>query len=132
MYGWKKLTTPFQHVVELKEKAGLVQPGAVLISNRWFTAAHLDLYVAMPLKKNLVALGDTSDIHQYAWINNQRKKLKPGDDAWCIVPSENYFDAIKTYAPLFNKSFLIDTIIQERNGGPCRLYYIYGFRNYTP
>jgi hypothetical protein len=132
MYGWKELTTPFQHIVELKEKAGLMQPGAVVISNRWFTAAHLDLYVAMPLKKDLVALGDTSDIHQYAWINNQRKKLKPGDDAWCIVSSENYFNAIKNYAPIFNKSVSMDTIIQKRSGRTCRLYYVCAFRNYTP
>lgn len=132
LYGWKNVTASFQHIVQLTEKAGLIQPGAVVISNRWFTAAHLDLYVTMPLKKDLVALGDTSDIHQYAWINNQRKKLKPGDDAWCIVPSENYFDAIKTYGNMFETRLSVDTITQKRSGKICRVFYVYPFKNYRP
>jgi hypothetical protein len=46
----------------------------------------------MPQQVNFVAIGDTNDIHQYAWINSERKKLKEGDDVYCIVPSHNYED----------------------------------------
>lgn len=93
--------------------------------------AHIDFYVAMPLKKDLVAIGDTIDIHQYAWLNNKRKKLQSGDDAWCIVPSENYFDVIKMYSALFKTILPPEIIQQKRNGKICRLLYVYKLKNYS-
>jgi len=55
----------------------------------------------MPLKRDLICIGDASNIHQYAWLNTTRKLLQKGDDAYCIVPSINYFDVNKAYASLF-------------------------------
>ncbi len=104
---------------------------AVIITNKWFPASHIDYYIATPLKKDIIAAGDTTDIHQYAWINNERKKLLPGDDAYCIVPSENYADVIKIYSSQFKDIQCTDTIEQKRGGIICRKVYVYRLKQYS-
>jgi len=84
----------------------------------------------MPLHKDLIAIGDTNDIHQYAWINQTRKKLLPGDDAYCIVPS-NYNTDVKTiYASYFTTILPPQIIEQKRNGTMCRYFYIWRLKQY--
>lgn len=103
---------------------------ALIISNKWFPASHIDFYIAMPLNKSLVAVGDTNDIHQYAWLNSKRAMLKQGDDAYFIVPSNNNCDV---YGLMKNKFTIIhnaDTIIQKRNGQICRKFYLWRLKNY--
>jgi hypothetical protein len=130
LYGWKDLEERFKRIMENDRQSGKMKTNALLISNKWFPAANTDYYIAMPLQKDLLAIGDTSDIHQYAWINKERKKLSAGDDAYCLVPSENYFDAKEHFGHLFSSVLPPDTIFQERNGKRCRLVFVYRFKDY--
>lgn len=130
MYGWDKLRSSISKLVQDDMQSGRMKSNSVIISNKWFPAAHIDYYVAMPLKKDLVAIGDTSDIHQYAWINQQRQTLQGGDDAYCIIPSNIYFDVDKTYGALFTIVDPPKIIDQERNGKLCRRFYVYRLRGY--
>jgi hypothetical protein len=130
MYGWRKFVPDFSKIVETDIKAGLMKPDAVIISNKWFPAAHTDFYMAMPLKKDLVAIGDTNDIHQYAWINTQRKKLQTGDDAYCIVPSNYYTDVQSNYTAYFKTILPPQIIEQKRNGIVCRYFYIWRLQHF--
>lgn len=130
MYGWGDLKTQFKKIAEADIKRGTMKKEAVIISNKWFPASHIDFYAAMPLHKDLVALGDTNDIHQYAWINNERKKLKSGDEAYCIVPSNYYVDVKKVYAAYFETIALPQIIEQKRNGEICRYFYIWRMKNF--
>ncbi len=130
MYGWRDLKINFEKIVAADILSGAMKKDATIISNKWFPASHIDYYVAMPLKKDLIAIGDTGDIHQYAWINKSRKQLQPGNDAYCIVPS-NYFTDVKTiYAAYFSAVLPSDTIEQKRNGKVCRNFYIWRLKNY--
>jgi hypothetical protein len=130
MYGWNDLKTNFKNIVESDLKTGIIKNDAVIICNKWFPAAHIDFYVAMPLKKDLIAIGDTNDIHQYAWLNKQRRNLKTGDDAYCIVPSNYYCDAQTIYAPYFTTILPPQIIQQKRNGVVCRSFYVWRFKNF--
>ncbi len=130
MYGWKNLKTEFKKMTETDVKSGEMKKDAFIICNKWFPASHIDYYVAMPLHKELVAIGDTNNIHQYAWINNERSKLKTGDDAYCILPSNYYADAKTIYAAYFDTIFLSQTIEQKRNGKPCRYFYIWRMKHF--
>jgi hypothetical protein len=130
MYGWKKSVPDFSKIIDGDIKNGLVKPGAVIICNKWFPAAHIDFYVALPLHKDLVAIGDTNDIHQYAWINTQRKTLQPGDDAYCIVPSNYYADVQKIYAAHFATILSPQIIEQKRNGMVCRYFYLWRLKHF--
>lgn len=131
MYGWAAVKEPFTKIIQLDAQSGLMKPTAVIISNRWFTAAHIDYYIGLPLKKDLIAVADTNDIHQYAWINNKRKKLLQGDDAYCIVSSENYFNVLETYGTVFQIILTPEIIEQKRAGVICRKFYIYKLKNYN-
>jgi hypothetical protein len=53
-----------------------------------------------------------------------------GDDAYCIVPSENYFNAKDKYASLFSRITEPFTIEQKRNGKICRRFYVYRLNGY--
>jgi hypothetical protein len=130
MFGWKSLKTAFKETIESDIQSGVMKKDAVIISNKWFPASHVDYYVAMPLQKELLAIGDTNDIHQYAWINNERNKLKPGDDAYCIVPSNNYFNPQELYAGCFTNILSPQIIEQKRNGTICRYFYIWRMKNF--
>ena len=130
MHGWEKVKAPFKKIIEQDAQTVLMKPNSAVICNRWFTAAHIDYYIAMPLKTDLIALADTNDIHQYAWINTKRKSLLPGDDAYCIVSSENYFNVTETYGSLFQTILPPEIIEQQRAGVTCRKFYVYRLKNY--
>jgi hypothetical protein len=130
MYGWKNLKTQFEKIMQTDLRSDIMKSNAVIICNKWFPAAHIDYYVAMPLQKDLVAAGDTTDIHQYAWINNERKVLKPRDDAYCIVPSNYYVDAKELFGHDFTRILPLQIIEQKRNGTVCRYFYIWRMKNF--
>ncbi len=130
MYGWKSIKEPIKKIIQKDILTGEMKSDASIVCNKWFPAAHIDKYIAMPLHKNFMAIGDTNDIHQYAWINNNRKKLKTGDDAYCIVPSNNYEDVRILYKKYF-KTILPPIIIeQKRNGIICRYFYVWRLKSY--
>ena len=130
MYGWKKLETKLEKIARSDEQSGLMDKDAFIICNKWFPASHIDYYVAMPLQKEMIAIGDTNDIHQYAWINRERKKIKAGDDAYCIVPSNYYSDVKMQYADCFETIRLSQVIEEKRNGKACRYFYIWQLKNF--
>jgi hypothetical protein len=130
MIGWKEFGKNFQHQVQVDVLSGTMKKDAVIISDKWFPAAHIDQYVAMPMQKDLIAIGDTNDIHQYAWINRERKQLKAGDDAYCIVPSNEYRDIKNIYVNSFKRVLPPQIIEQRRSGKVCRRFYIYRLKNF--
>ena len=77
----------------------------------------------------MLTIGDTADIHQYAWINQQRNPLKKTKDAYCIVPSNNYFDAEKFDAPFYNSIKMTNIIERKRGGKLCRRFYVFRVKN---
>jgi hypothetical protein len=130
MYGWNNLKKEVGQILQQDLQAGTMAKDAVIISNKWFPAAHIDYYIAMPLQKDLVTIGDTNDIHQYIWINTKRKILQSGDDAYCIVPSNNYIDVKATYGAYFTTIINPQVIDQKRNGSICRYFYIWRLKNF--
>jgi hypothetical protein len=130
MYGWQQLQRPFAQLAQQDMRTGRMMPHAPLITNRWFPAAHLDYYVAMPLKRAVLAIGDTNDIHQYIWINAQRRTLAKGADAYCIVPSNNPLDVRGVYGQRFGSIDEPSVIEQKRGGVVCRRFYVWRLKGY--
>ena len=130
MYGWRDLKYSFHEIVKSDiENNSMHQPTSIITTN-WFTAAHLDYYVTKPLGLNLVAVGDTSAIHQYAWINNMRHPLNYGDDAYCILPSNNYVNIQVAFANYFWQIDSPTIIEQMRGNGICRKFYVWRLRHF--
>jgi len=56
--------------------------------------------------------------------------LRTGDDAYCIVPSNNYFNPQELYAGSFTTILSPQIIEQKRNGKICRYFYIWRMKNF--
>lgn len=130
MSGWKQFGQDFNGLYKQDMAAGTMKEGAVIITDYWFPAAHLDYYVAHDAGINLIAVGAYGNIHHYAWLNGYRPALVTGQDAYYVAVS-NYFDppplaivnAFREISPpvVFN---------QVRQGVIVRHFFVYRLKNY--
>jgi hypothetical protein len=129
MYGWQQIKKVFKSLYEADIKSGNTNT-SFIINNKWFPGAHIDNYIAQPLQLNFTAVGELNDIHTYAWLNEYRKKLQPGDDAYFITVSNSFSDPVKLYSTLFEKINAPVVIAQFRGRKPARNIFIYLLKNY--
>ncbi len=124
MYGWRKLAAPFAKVKQEAEAKAEITKNAPIISYRWFPAAHIDYYVALPNQTSVLGLGSLERIHKYAWINRERGGFYKGMDAWYLAFDYDYKspDFLK---PFFNNIIPKDTIEIQRGGETAKLVYVY-------
>ena len=130
MYGWNDIKRKFKKTYDADKAAGKTAT-SFIINNKWFPGSHIDNYIAQPLKLDFIAIGELNDIHTYAWLNQYRKKINKGDDAYFITVSNNFCDPVQKYKVLFetiNKPVIIP---QLRSGIPVRNIFIYLLKNYN-
>jgi hypothetical protein len=123
MYGWKQAGENFKVFLA---KEGISENDLrhlALITDKWFPAAHIDYYMAYPLKIKLIAFGGVERIHKYYWIN-KRRKLSRTDRIFYITDSRNY-NGPEEFAGCFNEIIPLDTLIIDRNHKPVKYIYIY-------
>lgn len=129
MYGWKEAAIEFESLFRKNKEQGITTT-SFIISNKWFPGAHIDNYMVQPMGLNFVALGDMADIHTYAWLNEYRKKLQPGDDAYFVTVSNYWKDPAEVYSTRFGHIEKPITYLQYRGGKPARVFFFYLLRNY--
>jgi Dolichyl-phosphate-mannose-protein mannosyltransferase len=129
MYNWDFFKSEFNKVY-FKNFKSKKTTTTFIINNRWFPGAHIDNYIAQPLHLDFVAIGNLDDIHTYEWLNQYRKKLKLGDDAYFITVSNNFTNPNDLYKSLFKKISEPITIKQFRNHKPVRNMYVYLMKEY--
>ncbi|HEY2726085.1 MAG TPA: hypothetical protein VGI61_02850, partial [Parafilimonas sp.] len=129
LYGWQSFKNAFEKLKEEDVQTHNMQPGAVIISNKWFPAAHLDYYVAYPLHMKLYAFGPMFDIHNFAWLNKQNGTIKKGTDAYYISPSNYNSIPDSMYKKYFSAVEAPVIIHQYRNKIAVRNFYIYRMKN---
>ena len=128
MYGWQKMAVAFDSIYLSTHSKNAVASNTVIVSDKWFPAAHIDYYIGMPLGIQTVALGPIEDIHQYHWLNLQRGKTADSTDLYIIIPS-NYFTDVSKMTIVKNKlPVSTDTISQRRGGKEARRFYVYYFK----
>jgi len=130
IYGWQSFSKAFEQLKNNDVQTHTMRSGAVIISNKWFPAAHLDYYVAHPLNMKLYAFGPLFDIHNFAWLNEQNGALKKGTNAYYISPS-NYSSIPGS---IYKKAFAVVeapvVIHLYRNKTAVRNFYIYRMKDY--
>jgi hypothetical protein len=102
-----------------------MKPNSFIIVPKWFPGGHLEFYTARKTHQTLLAIGPLQDIHKFAWLNRDRKKIQLGDDAYTIVPSNLPLDVAKQYGDYFTSIQTPVQINQIRNGGVVRYFYVY-------
>jgi len=127
VYGWKDISKAFDSIYFSSHSKADIN-STVILSDKWFPAAHIEYYVAKPLGIPTVAVGPVDDIHQYHWLNQQHGLPGGEKDVYIISPS-NCLAQQKVFTVLSNSMpSKTDTIIQYRNKEAARKFYIYYYR----
>lgn len=124
MYDWRFFKGEIQKKILNDHKEGTTKT-TFIINNKWFPGAHIDNYIVQPLGLDFVMLGDLNDIHTYWWLNEERRKIKQGDDAYFITTSNNFASPVTLYKEKFESIKSPFVIKQFRNGKIVRLMYVY-------
>ncbi|MBS1681178.1 MAG: glycosyltransferase family 39 protein [Bacteroidetes bacterium] len=129
MYGCDQIENAFKQISDREEKNGSMPKQSDIVSYQWFPGAHLDFYVAQPNHRKLFLLGETNDIHKYAWINNYRGGLQQGKDYYLIQVS-NVFKSNEVFLNYFERIEAIDTVEIKRADKIMRYAFFYRLKNY--
>jgi hypothetical protein len=131
MYGWKEAGEKFDSLSKIDVAKGIMPSDAPIIVTNWFAASHIDFYIASKTKQQTLGIGKISDLHQYYFMNIYKKKLKPGDSAYYLVPSNLFdykvFDKVNGYFNQYDMPLVID---QLRNGAICKVFYVFRMKGY--
>ncbi len=127
--GWETCATEFGKIVALDQHAGNMQASASIITHKWFPGGHLLFYVARPLQKQVITIGNLEDVHKFAWLNKTQPSLKIGDDAYCIVPSNLPVNPQIMYGAYFETISAPDTIPILSKGVLLRNFYVYRLKH---
>lgn len=129
MYDWNFFESEFETIRQNDIKTKKTTT-TFIINNKWFPAAHIDNYIAQPLQLDFVAIGKLEDIHTYSWLNQHRKQLKTGDDAYFITFSNSFSNPEDLYAVSFQKINKPVVVKQYRNNLPVRKMLVYLMESY--
>ena len=130
IYGWNSFKNDFNklHIKDINDSS--MNADAVIISDKWFPASHIDYYVARPLQMKLYAFGPLYDIHNFAWLNNLNGNLKKGDDAYYISPSNYSSSPDTTLKKLFSCTEPPTVLHEYRSHIAVRNFYIYRLKQF--
>jgi hypothetical protein len=101
-----------------------------LVGCQWFTAAHIDYYVAMPNDIKLLMYGRMSSIHEYYWLNKKRGGLKVGDNALYISTSHHFIAPQERFNPYFESYTLLHRAPVFRRGKIVMFVFIYELKSF--
>lgn len=129
--GWNDLGKKFSTLRQRQLESKLISENHFMLSNKWFPAAHLDMYVASPNNIKLYVFGNLDQTHKYAWINDYRGEIKKGSDAYFITSNTSFHDPTLSVYSSFEQVLPPDTIVLKRFSKPLRTHYIYILKNYN-
>lgn len=123
-YGWKEAGEKFAILYNEKHVYKPVEDKPPLVCNNWW-GAHEEYFFARPLKIKMIGLGSIDQLHHYTWKNKIALPITNMDTAYCIVHSDEYYDARQTYKAYYNSIDSITTIKILRNKKPAHNFYVY-------
>lgn len=101
MSGWRQFSEEFRKLRQEDIASGIMNEKSPIIIHRWFPGAHIDYYVARPLRMNVIGIGELKNLHKYAWIRRYRPGLYPMANAYFITDSRNFTDPNNLYSNYF-------------------------------
>lgn len=129
VYGWNQLREKFEPLANKYERTGLMPRDAPIVSYRWFPAANYSFYAARGTERYVMASGDTSAIHKYAWINSIHGGFKLNTNAWYITSSRDFRHPSSLPFLFYEKILPPDTIPVQRMGKEVYSFYVYRLIN---
>lgn len=123
-FGWKDGGAAFAGWYNRQVQAGKLNPNTPLVCPTWW-GAHVEYYFARPAQAPTIGLGSLQQAHHYLWTNYTRKAATDFTQAICIVPSDEYYQPAKLFAPYYHTAERVQTISLKRNGLLARRFYVY-------
>jgi len=130
MYGWNTAAKKIDSVIIADVKKGVMSHDAKFVSNKWYPAAHIDYYIARPLHKFVIGLGEMNDLHHYEWLNESRLKEHALRDAYCIFPSDYSCNVKDVYGEKFRTIDSVAAFPIYRGDKVCKYIFIYRLKNF--
>ncbi len=131
MYGWKNAGFKFDSLYRSDVATRLMPANTPIVISDWVSGAHIDYYIARGAGLQTYALGNVYALHQYYWINRDKKPLVKGDNAYFIIPSNLFtysaFDAVKAGFNNYNNAL---TLAEYRSGAICKEFYVIRLYDY--
>jgi 4-amino-4-deoxy-L-arabinose transferase-like glycosyltransferase len=131
MFGWKEVGQRFQLLYQDDLKSGRIKKGSPIVITNWTPGAAIEFYIAHTTGQPVLGAAGLDSLHQYYWMNQYKKPLRRGDDAYYIVPS-NYFDlkAIDGITKHFATAATALSLPVYRSNRLCREFHIIRLLNY--
>ena len=121
---WRKTGEIFAEEARTAEKQGLMPVGAPIIANRWYPAANLEMYVALPSGRKVLTAGDISRTHKYDEITGLRGGIVSGTKAWFITDDYDFINP-EEMREHFSEVKLYKTFTVSRCGVPAKEIYLF-------
>ncbi len=123
-YGWKKAGSLFASYYTAQLGSGAIAPGTPLVCPTWW-GAHVEYYFGRPANATMMGLGALQQVHHYQWTNSLRKDTVNMQQAFCIVPSDEYYDPAKAFQGYYKHIVPVKRITLYRKGLVARHFYVY-------
>lgn len=123
-YGWKDAGKKFDSIYTSEVSKKVMPQSAPVVSYKWW-GAHQEYYFCRPLKIQMIGLGDIMSLHEYIWMNGTRESRVDFTKAYCIVPSDEYYNAKAVYKNYYSTIDFITDIPIARSGKPVIDFYVY-------
>lgn len=124
VFGWSEGGKAFETFYEWEIANGAMQHNNPVVCAKWW-GAHIEYYFCRPVHLNMMGIGSLNLLHEYAWMNNRRKDKVDFTSAYCIVPSDEYYDVQQTYSPYYSNVQMVKAIETRRGNKLARLFYVY-------
>lgn len=131
-YGWEKAGKQFTELYRQELASGKVAANTPIVCNHWW-GAHIEYYFCRPAGLTMIGLGDMQ-INHYYWLNTDRMQQVNFANAYCIIPSDEYYDP-QAYKAYYNTIELIRTIEIKRSGRKAKhisVYRMSGWKGVSP
>ncbi|NQU34719.1 MAG: glycosyltransferase family 39 protein [Bacteroidetes bacterium] len=129
LFGYSQAGESFKQIHKRDVDLGLMSEKSILIGDNWFPLANFDYYAATPAGLRSFGLGKLSDIHKYAWINNEQGGFTLGMDAYYLTDSREFHKPDSIFYTHFEQVIPADTIQIIRGGNIAKRVFVYRLKN---
>jgi len=131
LFGWKETGKIIDSIYRVDQSLEKNKTAHTIVITKWFPAAHLDFYVCKKTGLHTYGIGEIFDLHQYYWSNLNKPKLRDGDQAYYILPSNLYDENSINFIKSRFKSCAPPIILPiSRNGAVCKNILLFRLKGY--
>jgi hypothetical protein len=131
-YAWEKAGRQFTELYKQEVASVKVAANTPVVCNHWW-GAHIEYYFCKPAGLTMIGLGDIR-INHYYWLNEERMQEVNFANAYCIIPSDEYYDP-QSYEAYYSNIELIGTLEVKRRGRKAKhisIYRLSGWKGVSP